>query len=73
MASLVNERLQKLGRAERVDHRSYARQGLTVEPGRHYGPGAAYMATRGIDHERLVRYSEAGLRRWMTNRQIRQA
>ena len=52
-ASLVNERLQKLGRAERVDHRSYERQGLTVEPGRHYGPAAAYMATRGVDHDRL--------------------
>src|SRR5262245_46020262 len=52
-ASLVNSRLQQLGRAERVDHRSYERQGLDVEPGRHYGPAAAYMASRGIDHDRL--------------------
>lgn len=48
--SLVNSRLQQLGRAERIDHRS---QGLDVEPGRHYGPAAAYMARRGIDHDRL--------------------
>jgi MobA/MobL family protein len=53
-ASLVNSRLHQLGRSERVDHRSYERQGLDVEPGRHYGPAAAYMATRGVDHDRLT-------------------
>jgi hypothetical protein len=33
-ASLVNEKLRECGRAERVDHRSYERQGIDREPGR---------------------------------------
>jgi len=52
-ASLVNSKLEELGRDERVDHRSYERQGRDDEPGHHYGPAAAYMAARGIDHDRL--------------------
>ncbi|HUK36961.1 MAG TPA: MobA/MobL family protein [Vicinamibacterales bacterium] len=52
-ASLVNGKLRECGRAERVDHRSYERQGVDREPGRHYGPAAAHMASRGVDHERL--------------------
>ncbi len=52
-ASLVNSRLQQLGRAERVDHRSYQRQGVDIEPGRHYGPAAAHMAAKGEEHDRL--------------------
>jgi hypothetical protein len=33
--------------------RSYERQGIDLEPGRHYGPAAAHMAARGLDHDRL--------------------
>ena len=40
-------RLATLGREERVDHRSYERQGIDHEAGRHYGPCAAHMASRG--------------------------
>jgi hypothetical protein len=45
--------LEARGRDERVDHRSYERQGVDREPGEHYGPAGAHMAGRGVDHERL--------------------
>jgi hypothetical protein len=47
--------LQAGGRDERVDHRSYERQGVDREPGEHYGPAGAHMTGRGVDHERLRR------------------
>ncbi len=52
-ATLTNETLERAGRPERVDHRSYERQGIEREPGEHYGPSAAHMAGRGDDHDRL--------------------
>jgi hypothetical protein len=52
-AELTNQMLEAHGREERIDHRSYARQGVDREPGEHYGPAAAHMASRGLDHERL--------------------
>lgn len=52
-ADLINQMLEARGREERVDHRSYERQGVDREPGEHYGPAAAYMAERGVDHVRL--------------------
>jgi hypothetical protein len=52
-ASLTNEKLAEAGRPERVDHRSYARQGIDRQPGEHYGPSAAHMVGRGDDHDRL--------------------
>ena len=52
-ARLTNEKLAQAGRSERVDHRSYERQGIDRQPGEHYGPSAAHMAGRGDDHERL--------------------
>lgn len=52
-ADLTNKTLERAGRDERVDHRSYARQGIDREPGEHYGPGAAHMVARGRDHDRL--------------------
>jgi hypothetical protein len=52
-AELTNETLSRLGRDERVDHRSYERQGVDREPGRHFGPAAAHMVGRGRDHDRL--------------------
>ena len=45
--------LQARGRGERVDHRSYERQGIDREPGNHYGPAAAHMVGRGLEHDRL--------------------
>jgi hypothetical protein len=52
-ADLTNTTLERLGRQERVDHRSYARQGVDQEAGRHFGPAAAHMIGRGQHHDRL--------------------
>ena len=59
-AELTNETLQRAGRDERVDHRSYARQGVDCEPGHHYGPGAAHFVSRGASHGPLEREVERG-------------
>lgn len=52
-AERTNAALERVGRAHRVDHRSYERQGVDREPGRHYGPSAPHMVARGHDHDRL--------------------
>ena len=52
-AEPTNQMLRARGREERVDHRSYERQGIDRDPGRHYGPAAAYMTARGREHDRL--------------------
>ena len=57
-AQLTNEMLERNGRAERVDHRSYERQGIDREPGQHFGPAASHMAEKGIQHERLTEAAE---------------
>jgi hypothetical protein len=57
-AQLTNEMLERKDRAERVDHRSYARQGIDREPGQHFGPAASHMAEKGIQHERLSEAAE---------------
>ena len=57
-AALVNDTLKGAGRDERVDHRSYGRQGIDREPGRHFGPGAATMLERSGSHDRLERAAD---------------
>ena len=52
-AELTNGTLERCGRRERVDHRSYERQGIDREPGEHFGPGAAHVVARGQSHDRL--------------------
>jgi hypothetical protein len=52
-AKLTNEALERTGWPERVDHRSYERQGLDRQPGEHYGPAAAHLVERSHDHDRL--------------------
>jgi MobA/MobL family len=52
-ADLTNKKLQQRGLTERVDHRSYERQGIDREPGRHYGPSAPHAVGRGEAHDRL--------------------
>jgi MobA/MobL family protein len=52
-ADLTNKTLERLGRDGRVDHRSYTRQGVDQDPGRHFGPAAAHMISRGQHHDRL--------------------
>jgi hypothetical protein len=59
-AEHTNRALERAGREERVDHRSYERQGIEHEPGEHYGPAAAYMIDRGEDHDRLGQEASRG-------------
>jgi hypothetical protein len=51
-ATLTNAALERASIAERVDHRSYARQGIDQEPTKHLGPVAAEMERRGIESDR---------------------
>ncbi len=53
-ATRTNAILERNGRVERVDHRSYERQGLAIEPGRHFGPAAAHLVARGRPHDALA-------------------
>src|SRR3989442_8420524 len=50
-AALTNAALERRGHDQRVDHRSYQRQGVDREPGDHYGPRAAHMVARGLEHD----------------------
>ena len=51
-ASYVNRALEAAGRPERVDHRSYKRQGIEKIPTIHMGPAASQMERRGIATEK---------------------
>ncbi len=69
VAGLCNEALREAGRAERVDHRSYARRGVPRVPTEHEGP-AAYAAERRLADARRAK----GLaRRFATARRARNA
>ncbi len=59
-AELTNAALARAGSDVRVDHRSYARQGIDQEPGEHYGPAAPHMLERGAEHERFEAAVEVG-------------
>ena len=47
-AAYTNRALEAAGRPERIDHRSYKRQGLDKIPSVHLGPAASQMEKRGI-------------------------
>ena len=51
-AACVNQALEAAGRPERVDHRSYKRQGIEKIPTIHMGPAASQMERRGITTEK---------------------
>lgn len=58
-AQVANRHLERHGLEERLDHRSYQRQGLDREPTLHLGPGDAAKERQGIrtpagDHNREV-------------------
>lgn len=67
-AQLCNQHLEKNGHAERIDHRSYERQGIDQIPTVHLGVAASAMEKRGIRTERgdLNREIE------VTNQKLRQ-
>jgi Ti-type conjugative transfer relaxase TraA len=48
----VNERLAELGIDARIDHRSYAEQGIALEPQHKIGPAGMRRLERGEDAER---------------------
>jgi hypothetical protein len=52
-AKHTNRALQRAGREARLDHRSYARQGIDRDPSEHYGPAAAYRLGRGREHDQV--------------------
>ena len=47
-AAYTNRALEAAGRPERIDHRSYKRQGVDIIPSVHMGPAASQMERRGI-------------------------
>ena len=47
-AVYTNRALESAGRLERIDHRSYKRQGINKIPSVHLGPAASQMEKRGI-------------------------
>ncbi len=49
---LCNEAFEKKGLAERIDHRSYLRQGIDQIPTEHEGPLVQQMESRGIPTEK---------------------
>ncbi len=51
-ASYANRALESAGRPERIDHRSYKRQGVDKIPSIHMGPAASQMERRGITTEK---------------------
>ena len=67
-ARLCNQALEQNGHAERIDHRSYERQGIDQIPTVHLGVAASAMEKRGIRTERgdLNREIE------VTNQKLRQ-
>ena len=52
LAEQTNQALAAAGYALRIDHRSYAEQGIERVPGVHLGPTVAAMEARGIATER---------------------
>ena len=51
-AAYANRALETAGRPERIDHRSYKRQGVEKIPSIHMGPAASQMERRGIATEK---------------------
>jgi len=51
-AAYANRALEAAGRPERIDHRSYKRQGIEQIPSIHMGPAASQMERRGIRTEK---------------------
>ena len=64
---MVNEAFERKGLNERIDHRSYERQGLDLIPTIHEGPTVRQMEAKGIKTDK------GELNRWImaTNRLIR--
>jgi len=55
--ALANERLAASGYDVRIDHRSYAEQGIRLEPQNKIGPAGARRAERGEDAQRAAEHA----------------
>ncbi len=53
----VNQRLAELGIEARIDHRSYADQGIALEPQNKIGPAASRRPEQGLEAERIEDHS----------------
>jgi Ti-type conjugative transfer relaxase TraA len=61
-AALTNERLAELGYDIRIDHRSFAEQGIGLEPQNKIGPAGARRESRGEDAERAAEHEDLARR-----------
>jgi Ti-type conjugative transfer relaxase TraA len=61
-AGLANERLAELGLDLAIDHRSYAAQGIELEPQNKIGPAGARREERGEQAERAAEHEEIARR-----------
>ena len=61
-AELANARLLELGHDIRIDHRSYAEQGIDLEPQHKIGPAGSRRPERGEDAERVAEHREIARR-----------
>ncbi|MFT8786860.1 MULTISPECIES: Ti-type conjugative transfer relaxase TraA [Acetobacteraceae] len=61
-ASLANERLAELDLDVRIDHRSFAAQGIDLEPQNKIGPAGMRREERGEDAERVADHLEIARR-----------
>lgn len=52
-AELTNEALERAGISARIDHRSYADQGVELTPTKHIGSDAVAMDRRGLEADRI--------------------
>jgi ATP-dependent exoDNAse (exonuclease V) alpha subunit len=57
-AELTNAALERAGHAVRVDHRSYAAQGIDLTPTKHIGVSGVAMDRKGKDAERVELHDE---------------
>ncbi len=61
-AEMANQRLHELGHDARIDHRSYAKQGIPLEPQHKVGPAGMRRAERGEDAERRDEHDDIARR-----------
>jgi ATP-dependent exoDNAse (exonuclease V) alpha subunit len=61
-STLANERLSELGLDLTIDHRSYAAQGIALEPQNKIGPAGARREDRGEQAERAAEHAEIARR-----------
>ncbi len=61
-AEMANQRMAELGHDARIDHRSYAEQGIPLEPQHKVGPAGMWRAERGEDAERRDEHDDIARR-----------